>query len=84
MEFCPFCSTSTEHIYHRCKCPKIKDVQYFPDGQIKAISFFEHSDIKQPNNDAVVHISLGIQSLSAEIDERIELIRQGLLRSVPV
>ncbi|NHJ46157.1 MAG: hypothetical protein FK733_00080 [Asgard group archaeon] len=37
---CPFCSTETSWVYHFGEpCPRIKAIEYYPNGRIKRIEF---------------------------------------------
>jgi hypothetical protein len=37
---CPHCSNGTSKVYHiGGKCPKVKSVEYYPDGRVKKIEY---------------------------------------------
>ena len=38
---CPYCSTELRTIFHLGPCPRIKSIEYFPDGRIKRIELRE-------------------------------------------
>lgn len=40
---CHYCSTDTCKIYHGGRCPQVKTIEYYPDGTIKKVEFFESS-----------------------------------------
>lgn len=38
--YCPHCSNPPSHyVYHDGKCPKVKSIEYYPNGTIKRIEF---------------------------------------------
>lgn len=46
---CPYCSTDYGLIYHSGGlCPKIKAIEYRPNGSIKRVEFFAPGDYLQP------------------------------------
>lgn len=45
---CELCSDETTKIYHYGRCPKIKSIEYYPDGQIKKIEFRDIEPIFVP------------------------------------
>jgi hypothetical protein len=38
---CPYCSSNSVQVYHTGKCPKVKSIEYYPDGSIKKVEFNE-------------------------------------------
>ena len=40
-EPCPWCSKGLGPVYHSGKCPKVKSVEYYPNGSVKKIEFKE-------------------------------------------
>jgi len=36
---CPYCSSESVQIYHGGKCPKVKAIEYYPDGTVKRVEF---------------------------------------------
>ena len=36
---CPYCSGDGDYIYHSGVCPKIKEIEYYPNGTIKKVTF---------------------------------------------
>lgn len=34
---CPYCSSETQYVFHQGWCPKIKSIEYHPNGTIKKI-----------------------------------------------
>ena len=36
---CPYCSSDNCLVYHSGKCPKVKSIEYYPDGTIKKVEF---------------------------------------------
>lgn len=36
---CPYCSGNGVTVYHNGQCPKIKSVEYHPDGTVKKIEY---------------------------------------------
>lgn len=43
---CPFCSTHSRTIYHAGTCPRVKRIEYYPDGTIKAVQFKDGSNVR--------------------------------------
>ncbi len=41
---CPYCSSNSIQVYHSGKCPKVKSIEYHPDGTIKKVEFVECND----------------------------------------
>jgi hypothetical protein len=41
MKECPYCSSDLTKIYHMGQCPKIKSIEYYPDGKTRKIEFTE-------------------------------------------
>lgn len=39
MKECPYCSDQWSKIWHNGVCPKVKSIEYFPDGSIKKVEF---------------------------------------------
>ncbi len=39
--FCPYCSGEHQKIDHGGPCPKVKSIEYYPDGTIKKVEFKE-------------------------------------------
>ena len=40
---CPHCSGDFQKVFHSGKCPKIKAVEYYPNGTIKRIEYIEYN-----------------------------------------
>jgi hypothetical protein len=38
---CPYCSNSGQQVYHGGKCPLVKAVEYYPDGAVKRVEFYD-------------------------------------------
>lgn len=38
---CPYCSRDGVTIYHVGGCPRIRSVEYYPDGTIKRVEYAE-------------------------------------------
>ena len=40
--YCPWCSQPHlgSYVYHGAACPKVKAIEYYPNGMIKRIEFF--------------------------------------------
>ena len=38
---CPYCSSDSVQVYHQGKCPKVKSIEYHPNGTIKKVEFNE-------------------------------------------
>ena len=38
---CPYCSNSGAKIYHGGTCPRVKFVEYYPDGSVKKVEFHD-------------------------------------------
>ncbi len=38
---CPYCSDAIQKTYHGGVCPKVKSIEYYPDGSIKKVDFFK-------------------------------------------
>ena len=38
---CPYCSHDGCKVYHYGVCPKVKAIEYYPDGTIKRIEYKE-------------------------------------------
>lgn len=36
---CPYCSSESVQVYHTGKCPKVKAIEYHPDGTVKRVEF---------------------------------------------
>ena len=36
---CPWCSGAGQYVYHSGACPKIKAIEYHPNGLIKRVEF---------------------------------------------
>lgn len=36
---CPYCSGPSQKIFHGGACPKVKSIEYWPDGTIKKVEF---------------------------------------------
>ena len=36
---CPYCSTPTVASYHSGSCPRVRAIEYHPDGSVKRIEF---------------------------------------------
>lgn len=36
---CPYCNNGIFAVYHRGICPKVKSIEYFPDGRTKKVEF---------------------------------------------
>lgn len=47
MSECPYCSNDITKVYHTGKCPKIKSIEYYPNGKTKKIEFKEE-DFRYP------------------------------------
>jgi len=43
-DFCPYCSDNNNTVYHSGQCPRIKAIEYYPDGSIKRIEFVTQSN----------------------------------------
>ena len=37
--YCPYCSNPPNLTYHYGACPKVKSIEYYPDGIVKKIEF---------------------------------------------
>lgn len=40
---CPYCSSDITKVFHQGKCPKIKCIEYHPNGIVKKIEFYSDS-----------------------------------------
>jgi hypothetical protein len=45
---CPYCSSQYQWTFHGGQCPKIKAIEYFPNGQIKRVEFRDDTDLYPP------------------------------------
>ena len=39
--YCPYCSHLPLYVYHGGKCPKVKSIEYYPDGSVRKVEFNE-------------------------------------------
>lgn len=39
MPGCPYCSSQWQQIYHGGACPKVRAIEYHPNGTIKRVEF---------------------------------------------
>ncbi len=42
---CPYCSSKDMYgarVYHCGACPKVKSIEYYPDGRIKKVEFHSY------------------------------------------
>lgn len=39
MSPCPYCSTTAQQTYHSGLCPKVKAIEYYPNGTVKRVEF---------------------------------------------
>ena len=47
---CPWCSRPLEHhwVFHNGPCPRVKAIDYYPDGSIKRVEFWpEDGDVRR-------------------------------------
>ena len=42
MSECPYCSNDLTKVYHTGMCPKVKSIEYYPNGKTKKIEFNEN------------------------------------------
>lgn len=76
---CPYCSTSTKRVYHRDRCPKLKQVSYYPDGEVKQVKLFQFREVEAwQDNDVVIQSQSELEAISKEVNERINIIGQFL------
>lgn len=38
---CPYCSSGINMAYHSGKCPKVKSIEYHPNGTTKKVEFHD-------------------------------------------
>lgn len=36
---CPYCSSESVQVYHGGTCPRVKAIEYYPDGTIRKVEF---------------------------------------------
>ena len=48
---CPWCSTQASNVFHTGPCPRVQAVEYYQNGTVKRVEFFEP--------DAGVQLELG-------------------------
>ena len=68
---CKYCRLDT--------CEKVKDIQFFANGQVKRLEFYRVDVIDAPTN--LPPIPQPLVSISSEIDNRIERILETAQRS---
>jgi len=46
---CPYCGTDTSVVYHfGGMCPRVKVIEYFPNGAVKRVEFWNDADSIDP------------------------------------
>ena len=46
--YCPYCSNPPNYLaYHSGACPKVKSIEYYPDGTVKKIEFKDSNLAKE-------------------------------------
>lgn len=45
MRKCQYCSDGLTNVYHSGKCPNVKAIEYYQNGAIKRVEFFEKEAI---------------------------------------
>lgn len=46
---CPYCSNSWIRVDHDGICPKVKSIEYYPDGTVKRVELRDESAHIQPS-----------------------------------
>lgn len=48
MAKCEYCSTQHSIVYHGGSCPRVKSIEYYPNGTVKRVEFVTPNDYAAP------------------------------------